>query len=412
MKMSKLKMMAAGTAALVIFGLVYTLTDKRSTDMGGVADTRVAGGSPTARNAPMKPVSPSEASQRATVNAEKAGEAQAKGSSYVAPPVIVAVEGPRKGEDLKPSAEADRPKSVQLPPPPSIPAIQPVGRPLTGQGAPAVVYAYPQPVADAELRKRVQSQIDQILKPIEGGFITRTYAKPATAVATGLGGIGLTGASAVSSAAMIAARTGDVAYAILDRGFNSMDPQAPIFATIMDLRDNGQVGPLHGSRVMGQITYSKTQAAVTFNTLVMPSGYQVGIKGLGITETDGRTGIAANVDEHTLERYSGLLVSGLIQGAGQVGQQLVQNNQGYVVTSAGTYVSNSQPTTLLEAGLAALQPVGNALASAAAQQFNKPATISSPQAMGLGIVFLQPLQVPIDQIQKSAAYVRAGQAQQ
>lgn len=416
MKLGKLKFAGAAAAVVVLFATVYVVTDRKRDDLGGVASSKVAGGAPIAKNDAMAPVSPSEATKRATTNAQSAEAAQAKERSYVAPPVIMATEAPRRGEDLPPPA----------PPPPvttssTAAPVPPVQQQATYSGAgaqqgPTIVYAYPQPLADQELRKRVESQITSVLKPMDGGFVLRTFQQPTPAGGSGsavAGGSGYAqGGRVAAGPAVLAARSGDVAYATLDRGFNSVDPQAPIFATIFDYREGQAVGPLHGARVLGQITYNREQAAVTFSSLIMPSGYQVPIKGIGITETDGRTGVAQNVDYHYLERYSGLLVAGLIQGAGQVGQQLVQNNQGYVVTSAGTYVSNSTPTTLLQAGLAALQPVGNALSNAAAQQFNKPNTISSPPAMGLGIVFIEPLQIPIDQIQRSAAITRAAETKQ
>ncbi|MFG1270587.1 DotG/IcmE/VirB10 family protein [Xanthobacter sp. DSM 14520] len=415
MKLGKLKIAGAAAAVVVAFATVFVLTDRKRDDLGGVASSKVAGGAPVAKNDTMAPVSPSEASKRATTNAQSAEAAQVKERSYVAPPVIMATEGPRRGDDLAPPAPpAAAPSSTAAPVPPV--QQQPTYASAGAQQGPTIIYAYPQPLADQELRKRVESQITSVLKPMDGGFVLRSFQQPAPAPAAGAGIAGSAGSAQVGRTAgtpgVLAARSGDVAYATLDRGFNSIDPQAPIFATIFDYREGQAVGPLHGARVLGQITYNREQAAVTFSSLIMPSGYQVPIKGIGITETDGRTGVAQNVDYHYLERYSGLLVAGLIQGAGQVGQQLVQNNQGYVVTGTGTYVSNSSPTTLLQAGLAALQPVGNALSNAAAQQFNKPNTISSPPAMGLGIVFIEPLQIPIDQIQRSAAITRAAETKQ
>lgn len=417
MKLGKLKFAGAAAAVVVLFATVYVATDRKRDDLGGVASSKVAGGAPVAKNDTMAPVSPSEATKRATTNAQSAEAAQAKERSYVAPPVIMASEAPRRGEDLPPPPAPPPPVTTSSTAAP----VPPVQQQATYSGAgaqqgPTIIYAYPQPLADQELRKRVESQITSVLKPMDGGFVLRSFQQPAPAAGSGAAvasgsGYAQGGRGAVGPA-VLAARSGDVAYATLDRGFNSVDPQAPIFATIFDYREGQAVGPLHGARVLGQITYNREQAAVTFSSLIMPSGYQVPIKGIGITETDGRTGVAQNVDYHYLERYSGLLVAGLIQGAGQVGQQLVQNNQGYVVTSGGTYVSNSTPTTLLQAGLAALQPVGNALSNAAAQQFNKPNTISSPPAMGLGIVFIEPLQIPIDQIQRSAAITRAAETKQ
>ncbi|WP_234053779.1 MULTISPECIES: DotG/IcmE/VirB10 family protein [unclassified Xanthobacter] len=408
MKLGKGPLVLGAVGVVVAFGVVMVLVDKRSEDQGGVATTSLER-APTTRNNPLTPVGPSEASKRAVVNAEQAAAAQAKSGTYQAPPVIVATEPPRKTEvppEFTPQLGREQ---VPLPRPLGQPTVAP---PATF-GTPTIIYAYPQPLADQDIRKQVESQILAIMKPPEGGFVSRPFAKPqvqaAAAGGVGAGGAGMSGGS--SSETILAARSGDVAWATLDRGFNSTDPQAPIFATIFDYRDGQATGPLHGARVLGQITYNKDQAAVTFNSLILPSGYQIPIRGLGITDADGRTGIAAQVDYHTLERYSGLLVAGLIQGAGQVGQEMVSNNSSYYVTSSGAYMQVPSTPTLLEAGMAALQPVGQALSSAASQVFSKPATISSPRGMGLGIVFIQPVTVPIEQVIRSAALTRAAEGE-
>lgn len=126
------------------------------------------------------------------------------------------------------------------------------------------------------------------------------------------------------------ARTGGVIYARLDRAFNSDDPGAPIIVSLDDvIYDQAQGtrnGPLTGMRLVGQISYSKNQAAISFNQIVTNSGQQFPITAIAVSEQQARTGVAADVDKHTLQRYSGLFLSSLIQGLGQVGQQLVQNN--------------------------------------------------------------------------------------
>lgn len=411
MKLSNKHLTVAGgvlLAGVVVVG-ASILADRPPDDRA--PNTRIAGSSPSARNDQMTAVSPDDAARRATANQAAADQARVQGRTYVAPAVIMERGGPEKGEAPPPVLSTQQ--EAGAPPPASRPPAAPAQptQQAVQQAPPQIVYAYQQPVQDGGMRERVMSQFDALSKTPSGGFAVRTYGSPAKAddgAAAGNGATGRQAIAAVAASAILAARPGDQAYAVLDRGFNSADPQAYIFATIFDNRDGGNTGPLHGSRVLGQITYNREQAALTFSSLIMPSGYQVNIKAFGINEQDGRTGIAQSVDNHTLERYSGLLVAGLIQGAGQVGQQLISNNQTYTYTSTGAIVSQSQPSTLLQAGMAAMQPVGQAMSSAAAGQFNRPATISSPAQSGIGVVFLDALQIPLEQVQRSQAIVRAG----
>jgi hypothetical protein len=112
-----------------------------------------------------------------------------------------------------------------------------------------------------------------------------------------------------------------------------------------------------------------------------------------VSESQARTGIAADVDKHTLQRYSGLFLSSIIQGIGQVGQQLVQNNRNIAV-SDGVIVSGRNPVNYTEAALAAVEPLGQSLSQAAASNFSRPPTMSAPAGMGLGVVFLAPVVIP------------------
>ncbi len=123
------------------------------------------------------------------------------------------------------------------------------------------------------------------------------------------------------------------------------------------------------------------------------------------------TGIAGSVDYHTFERYSGLLVAGLIQGAGQVGQQLVQTNQNYTILPSGAVVVQSNPVNLGQAALAAVQPVGTALSTAARSVSTRRRQSPLLPRWGLGVVFLEPQQLPIAQVQQSKALIRAGDQQ-
>ena len=195
------------------------------------------------------------------------------------------------------------------------------------------------------------------------------------------------------------ARAGDTVFATLDQGYNSDDPQAPIFATIYDVDSAREPGPLNGVRLIGQIVYSSNQAAIQFTQMVLLDGRQFPLKAYAISARDARTGVSNDVDEHTFERYAGLFAATLIQGAGQAGQLLLQTNRNVVVDPA-TGLALSQPGggVRTQAALAALLPLGQAATAIGAQNFNKPATIAGAPGFGIGVVFLEPPALPRDAI--------------
>jgi Bacterial conjugation TrbI-like protein len=270
--------------------------------------------------------------------------------------------------------------------------------PAGGQQQAAVPLS-PEAVAAA----RINAQIDALLSPPSGGFAMTYYARPAPPP-------GLAPQNAVPSEQRptrnsrgqaenyVIAKPGDTTYATIDRAFNSDDPQAPIFATVHDIDGRGQRGPLDDVRLIGAITYSNKQGAIQFNQAYLADGRPLALHAMAISEDTARTGIAKDVDTHDLERYGSLFLATITQGAGQVGQLLVQNNQQLSTNPATGAVSLGQSIQPYQLGLAAALPLGQALTAAAAQGFNRPPTISGPAGMGIGVVFLDPVAVPRDVI--------------
>ncbi|KQU05145.1 hypothetical protein ASG60_00135 [Methylobacterium sp. Leaf469] len=195
------------------------------------------------------------------------------------------------------------------------------------------------------------------------------------------------------------ARAGDTVYASLDQGFNSDDPQAPIFATIYDVDGAQRPGPLHGVRLIGQIVYSSNQAAIQFSQMVLNDGRQFPLKAYAISARDARTGVSNDVDQHVFERYAGLFAGALIQGAGQAGQLLLQGNRNIAIDpGTGLAVSSQGGGIRTQAAIGALLPLGQAATAIGAQNFNKPATIAGAPGMGIGVVFLEPPALPRDAV--------------
>ncbi|BAQ47395.1 MULTISPECIES: DotG/IcmE/VirB10 family protein [Methylobacterium] len=202
------------------------------------------------------------------------------------------------------------------------------------------------------------------------------------------------------------ARAGDTVYASLDQGFNSDDPQAPIFATIYDVDGAQRAGPLHGVRLIGQIVYSTNQAAIQFTQLVLLDGRQYPLKAYAISPRDARTGISRDVDDHAFERYAGLFAAALVQGAGQAGQLLLQTSRNVAIDPAtGFALSTPGGGQRTQAALAALLPLGQTATAIGAQNFNKPATIAGVPGLPIGVVFLEPPALPRDAVRMGATGV-------
>lgn len=386
----KIGLIAGAAAVLAAAGGAYYLVDRRAPDMGGGSPSYVQKPSVAPRYDSQAKVAQEEADRRASVNAKAAAEAAAAGKSYTSQTVIT---------DRGPAERGESPESVPSPPEKPAPEIRYV---YVAQ-PPA---AAPQPVNDTDARGRVISQVDAIARLQEGGFVVRTFQKPekkepekasSGGAATGAASTG-NNMQAIPTGRLVA-RTGDVIYGVLDRGFNSDDPQAPLIVTLHDFLTDGSQGPLTGARVVGTLNYSQEQAAVQFSRLVMVDGREIPISAIAVSEQDARTGIAADVDRHILMRYGSLFASSLIQGVGMAGQQLTALSSNSYVVDPYTGLIASSPSSDwkrigAQAAAASLLPVGQALASAAARNFNTPPTISSPIGMGVGVVFLQPLNMP------------------
>lgn len=355
-----------GTISLGAAGIM--LIPKKGSDLGGASSSNLQGTPPNPQNEPMKAVGPKEADRRAAVNAEQAQAATDAAKSYVAKPVIVRSTGAEFGE-LPERPPAPTPAPPVAAPPPQIVYVQ--------------VPVQPEPKADQAQVAAINGQIQALLAPPSGQFTVRAYQKgerPKPTVAT------------APIRVRMVARAGDVATASLDRGFNSDDPAAPVFATIQDIDEYGRPGPLHNVRMMGKIAYSSEQGAIEFDQAILQDGHSVKLKAVAISPSEGRTGIATDVDHHYVERYGSLALGGLIQGAGQVGQMLVAQNATTTSTASSTTTSGNG-VNWGQAAMGTALPLGQALTAAASQNFSRKNTISAEGRAVIGILFLEPVTV-------------------
>jgi len=368
------KLIFGGFVALALFiGSAAFLITKPGADKGSNNPSQIKGMIPNPQNAPMKPVGLAEANKRANVNRERADEARSSGETHVSVPVIVKERGAELGE-LPEKIDTVRSDPVSTP-----------------QIVEVIKYVYVQPEQQPKLtdfqEKLIEKQYNNILNNLPtGGFVVKHYEKGKRPEKSGNG--------VAAGRKYLIARAGDHAFARLTRGFNSDDPAAPIFVEIEDIDQYGVAGPLHNARLMGSISFSRTQAGVAFNSLTFANGQTIPIKAIAIREADARTGIAAKVDNHYLERYGALFLSSFIQGVGQVGQELVNQNRSIVYDGNGYYSSTANKTDWQKVGMGALLPVGQNLTSVLSQHINRPATMSSSVNTVVGIVFLEPVYSP------------------
>ena len=385
-------------AAAALAGALLLFLRPSAQDGSALAGAQIDGDIPKLETDDMAPVGSLEASRRASLNAAHATEAVVNGETSIAPPVIertFPADGPEARalaralgtgqEDPQPEPEPVRATPQPSPPPPP---ARPAASPVPARALPP-----------EDFMKRVQAQI-ALADPRPRAFQIATFPKPppppvaapaSASTGSGPSTSGIPGAG-IAGTGRISVQPGDILYATLDQGFNSDDPKGlPIFATVRDPGRDGIPGPLDGARLMGQVSYSQSNAMVTFHTLVA-RGRTAQIQAMAVSESDARAGIAKDVDNHTFERYAALFGASLLQGAGEVGQLLVDQSRNFdYYPDLGAYRSRGTDINWTAAGMGVLRPAGDEPTSATKSGFNQPPTITSPSGMGIGVIFTQPL---------------------
>lgn len=192
---------------------------------------------------------------------------------------------------------------------------------------------------------------------------------------------------------IVLARSGDLLYASLLYGFDNTDVRGlPIYAVITDYLPNGTLGPLNGAKIQGQVRYTREDASIVFNQAILPNGLEIQINAVAVSSKDGRTGVAQNVNRHTISRYGSLFLAGIISGIGEVAQFRLRDQGGdttIINTGGGTVTSTGrhEPTDG-EIIAGAVAPIGKSLSSIARDNFNRDFTITANAGMGFSLVFL------------------------
>lgn len=174
-------------------------------------------------------------------------------------------------------------------------------------------------------------------------------------------------------------KAGKVIYATLDAEVNT-DDGGEVFATVRG-------GPWNGSKLIGKIEQGPHNIRLHFSVLAPQDDRPtVAINALAIRESDARQGVAENINNHTIERYTALFAGSILSGLGKAAAQ--QQSDTLVLQNGQTIVSTKEASDKRIAMYAAGE-VGNAAGAEVARGFGRPPTYSTPAGKGVGVIFLQ-----------------------
>lgn len=126
-------------------------------------------------------------------------------------------------------------------------------------------------------------------------------------------------------------RAGSVVPAKLLTPINSDNP-GPVMAEITS-------GPLSGARMFGTITKQQSAVLIKFSQIMKPGWPDnYAISAVGMTD-DGYTGIATDVNNHYIQRYSAILAGSFMQG---YGRGLMQQGRSTIITEGGAVISDTK----------------------------------------------------------------------
>ncbi len=174
-------------------------------------------------------------------------------------------------------------------------------------------------------------------------------------------------------------KTGNMMYATLDSEVNT-DDGGDVLATIRG-------GTWNGAKIIGRVEQGPNNIRLKFSTLAPQDGRPtMRINAVALREEDAKQGVADDIDNHTLSRYTSLAVASLLSGYGRaysdpIGTTII--SPGGVVTSTTT-----EPSDRRVIGMA-VGEMGQAISQEVRRGFNRPPTYSTPAQKGFGLFFLQ-----------------------
>lgn len=178
---------------------------------------------------------------------------------------------------------------------------------------------------------------------------------------------------------------GSISYAVLKTAVNSDEP-GPVLAEIA-------AGPLRGATLMGshQSAVGGQSMVIVFNRLVFKDK-EYGIEAYGVDPKTSRTALADAVDNHYLERYGMLIAASFMEG---LAGALTETTS--TVNAAGNEETVTQPIDEVgDRTLVALGNVGSTFVPIMQQRFNRPPTVMVYAGGGMGVLFMNSLDVSLN----------------
>lgn len=172
-------------------------------------------------------------------------------------------------------------------------------------------------------------------------------------------------------------KAGDILYSITNISLDS-DAPGPIMARIVDN------SPYKGSKVIGAFKRSNEHLTIEFETIITPHGETYKIKGYAVDPQTDRTAVRTSVDNHTLERWGGLIAASFVQGFGQaVGQSGSTSYTGVYGSSTSLPKYDLQDQLWIAGG-----KVGERLANVFERNFDRPPTVVLQSGSEIGILIV------------------------
>jgi intracellular multiplication protein IcmE len=173
-------------------------------------------------------------------------------------------------------------------------------------------------------------------------------------------------------------------FGVLDTAINT-DEKGPVMASIVH-------GKYKGTKLLGNIEHNgfAEKAIIRFDRVSIPKRLEsLGAEIVAIDPDTARTALASDVDRHYLLRYGSLFASSFMEGFGEAISQ-----QGTTTTAADGSTQQTKPKlTGKDQIYSALGNVGSQWATQAAPLFNTPYTVTVDQGVGMGLLFLNDLDV-------------------
>ncbi|MGJ3493227.1 intracellular multiplication protein IcmE [Piscirickettsia salmonis] len=181
-------------------------------------------------------------------------------------------------------------------------------------------------------------------------------------------------------------KSGSIVFAVLDTQLNSDQPGTPVMATVVQ-------GKYKNAKLLGSFQRENDKLVIKFNQMsIATMNSSLKINAYAVNATTAQNALASDVNHHYLLRYGGLFAAAFLQGFGEyysdTASTICGDSTTCIVTGDQSSDDDSASQTTRKAMYSGLGSVGSALSQAAADNFNRPPTVTLNQGVGMGILFM------------------------